>query len=105
MKVLIFLIVALLSAYSTAHTGGTDNKGGHDCSAESKDKGLCNGYHYHDEMFELPLPPPAGNEDEPQKLSTEEERRKVADWHIIYGSRDANGQSFGVTKICNSAGI
>ena len=31
----------------SAHSGRTDSTGGHNCSAESKRKGLCTGYHYH----------------------------------------------------------
>jgi hypothetical protein len=30
-----------------SHGGGLDGKGGHNCSAKSKQKGLCSGYHYH----------------------------------------------------------
>lgn len=29
------------------HGGGLDKRGGHNCSAKSKAKGLCTGYHYH----------------------------------------------------------
>ena len=29
------------------HSGGTDSRGGHNCSESSKRKGLCSGYHYH----------------------------------------------------------
>ena len=28
------------------HSGRTDSRGGHKCSANSKAKGLCTGYHY-----------------------------------------------------------
>ena len=31
----------------SAHSGRTDSNCGHNCSAESKRKGLCTGYHYH----------------------------------------------------------
>lgn len=30
-----------------SHSGRTDSRGGHNCSAKSKAKGLCSGYHYH----------------------------------------------------------
>ena len=30
-----------------AHSGRTDQFGGHNCSAKSIQKGLCSGYHYH----------------------------------------------------------
>ncbi|MFV8817126.1 YHYH domain-containing protein [Haliea sp. E17] len=30
-----------------SHGGGLDSRGGHNCSAKSKEKGLCTGYHYH----------------------------------------------------------
>lgn len=29
------------------HGGGLDSSGGHNCSAKSKAKGLCSGYHKH----------------------------------------------------------
>ena len=29
------------------HGGGLDSRGGHNCSAKSKAKGLCSGYHRH----------------------------------------------------------
>ena len=29
------------------HGGGLDSRGGHNCSAKSKAKGLCSGYHKH----------------------------------------------------------
>ncbi|WP_246469388.1 YHYH domain-containing protein [Cohnella nanjingensis] len=46
------LIVALsvfvgVSSSAYAHSGRTDKNGGHNCSAKSKQKGLCTGYHYH----------------------------------------------------------
>lgn len=34
---------------SFAHSGKTDSSGGHNCSAKSQAKGLCTGYHYHNE--------------------------------------------------------
>jgi len=40
---LIFTVVSTASAYP----GRTDKNGGHNCSQASKDKGLCDGYHYH----------------------------------------------------------
>ena len=65
-KILIALAVIALSSAGTAsylyatshahttesdlvlgHSGRTDSSGGHNCSAKSKRKGLCSGYHYH----------------------------------------------------------
>jgi hypothetical protein len=45
-------IIALLLCFvfgstANAHSGRTDSNGGHNCSAASKAKGLCTGYHYH----------------------------------------------------------
>jgi hypothetical protein len=46
--VLLTLAVLIGTSSSTyAHSGRTDKKGGHNCSAKSKQKGLCTGYHYH----------------------------------------------------------
>ncbi|WP_157261218.1 YHYH domain-containing protein [Paenibacillus wynnii] len=46
--VLIVLVVFVgTSSSAMAHSGRTDKKGGHNCSAKSKQKGLCSGYHYH----------------------------------------------------------
>ncbi|WP_284645419.1 YHYH domain-containing protein [Paenibacillus silviterrae] len=36
-----------LTSSAWAHSGRTDASGGHNCSASSKAKGLCSGYHYH----------------------------------------------------------
>ncbi|MCL6603671.1 MAG: YHYH domain-containing protein [Paenibacillus sp.] len=52
MKKLILILIALVvfvgtSSSAMAHSGRTDKKGGHNCSAKSKQKGLCSGYHYH----------------------------------------------------------
>jgi hypothetical protein len=52
MKKIVMLVVALALLFGTtstalAHSGRTDKKGGHNCSAKSKQKGLCTGYHYH----------------------------------------------------------
>jgi hypothetical protein len=33
--------------YVMKHSGRTDANGGHNCSDNSKQKGLCSGYHYH----------------------------------------------------------
>ena len=41
------LIALGLSGLAYAHSGKTDKNGGHKCSAKSKKKGLCSGYHYH----------------------------------------------------------
>jgi|TARA_R110000772_G_scaffold206564_1_gene317120 hypothetical protein len=45
--VALMLVVASLTSYSSAHSGGTDSSGGHNCSQKSINKGLCSGYHYH----------------------------------------------------------
>ncbi|MGN7350410.1 YHYH domain-containing protein [Paenibacillus sp. 2003] len=42
---LVVLVGVSSSAY--AHPGRLDKKGGHNCSAKSKQNGLCTGYHYH----------------------------------------------------------
>ncbi|MEC0092393.1 YHYH domain-containing protein [Paenibacillus macquariensis] len=52
MKKIIVLSIALtvllgISSSAYAHSGRTDKNGGHNCSAKSKQKGLCTGYHYH----------------------------------------------------------
>lgn len=41
------LSIMLLVPTTAAHSGRTDANGGHNCSAKSKSKGLCTGYHYH----------------------------------------------------------
>ncbi|MDG0791438.1 YHYH domain-containing protein [Cohnella ginsengisoli] len=50
-KILVFLIAVVVligtSSSAYAHSGRTDKNGGHNCSAKSKQKGLCTGYHYH----------------------------------------------------------
>jgi len=43
----VILILGLLSFDSEAHSGRTDSSGGHNCSAKSVSKGLCSGYHSH----------------------------------------------------------
>ena len=43
----LMLVVASLASYSSAHSGRTDANGGHNCSQKSINKGLCSGYHYH----------------------------------------------------------
>lgn len=45
--VALMLVVASLASYSSAHSGRTDANGGHNCSQKSINKGLCSGYHYH----------------------------------------------------------
>ena len=37
----------IVSDSAEAHSGRTDSNGGHNCSEQSKRKGLCYGYHYH----------------------------------------------------------
>jgi zona occludens toxin (predicted ATPase) len=44
---LIFILSLTFSQSAFAHSGRTDANGGHNCSASSKAKGLCTGYHYH----------------------------------------------------------
>lgn len=44
---LIFILTTTFSQSALAHSGRTDASGGHNCSASSKAKGLCSGYHYH----------------------------------------------------------
>ncbi|WP_217595811.1 copper amine oxidase N-terminal domain-containing protein [Cohnella sp. GbtcB17] len=48
-KVLVFvlLLIMVVPSAALAHSGRTDSNGGHNCSAKSKAKGLCSGYHYH----------------------------------------------------------
>lgn len=47
-KMLIFILLSLVfSQAALGHGGRTDSKGGHNCSAKSKQKGLCTRYHYH----------------------------------------------------------
>ena len=43
------LMLTLVSGQAIAHSGRTDSSGGHNCSQKSKDKGLCTGYHYHND--------------------------------------------------------
>ncbi|WP_144407020.1 YHYH domain-containing protein [Paenibacillus sp. IHBB 10380] len=52
MKKIIVIFMALILVVATsssvyAHSGRLDKQGGHKCSAKSKQKGLCTGYHYH----------------------------------------------------------
>jgi len=47
-KVIVGLVtIVLLTSQAFAHSGRTDKNGGHKCSKKSVDKGLCTGYHYH----------------------------------------------------------
>ena len=46
MKKILFLLFAV-SIACYPHSGRTDSSGGHNCSAKSRAKGLCTGYHYH----------------------------------------------------------
>ena len=43
----ILLLTLILASIASSHSGRTDSNGGHNCSAKSKAKGLCTGYHYH----------------------------------------------------------
>ncbi|WP_144395596.1 HNH endonuclease [Pleionea sediminis] len=47
MRIGIYFLTLILSLSTSAHSGRTDSSGGHNCSAKSKAKGLCTGYHYH----------------------------------------------------------
>ncbi|MFC5406495.1 YHYH domain-containing protein [Cohnella soli] len=52
MKKIVALSIAIVLLFSSAssalaHSGRLDKNGGHNCSAKSKAKGLCTGYHYH----------------------------------------------------------
>ncbi|MDN8592618.1 YHYH domain-containing protein [Paenibacillus sp. 11B] len=52
MKKVVIIILSLVvligvSSSAYAHPGRLDKNGGHNCSAKSKQKGLCTGYHYH----------------------------------------------------------
>lgn len=52
MKKVVIVILSLVvlvgvSSSAYAHPGRLDKNGGHNCSAKSKQKGLCTGYHYH----------------------------------------------------------
>lgn len=44
---LILVMLMIIPSAAFAHPGRTDSSGGHNCSAKSKAKGLCSGYHYH----------------------------------------------------------
>jgi hypothetical protein len=48
-KIVLFtlLFTFLFGTIASAHSGGLDSNGGHNCSDKSKAKGLCTGYHYH----------------------------------------------------------
>lgn len=47
MQRIVVLVIGLLIFDCIAHSGRTDSRGGHNCSAKSINKGLCSGYHYH----------------------------------------------------------
>ena len=50
-KVILSLSVILLfSTQALSHSGRTDKDGGHNCSQKSIDKGLCTGYHTHNNI-------------------------------------------------------
>jgi hypothetical protein len=49
-KFLIGLVaIVILTSQASAHSGRTDSSGGHKCSEKSVEKGLCGGYHYHNQ--------------------------------------------------------
>ena len=39
----------MCSSFALGHSGRTDSNGGHNCSSTSVAKGLCSGYHYHNQ--------------------------------------------------------
>lgn len=43
------LLLSFTSGQAIAHSGRTDANGGHNCSQKSIEKGLCTGYHYHND--------------------------------------------------------
>ncbi|WP_148298711.1 YHYH domain-containing protein [Paenibacillus pini] len=45
--ILVVVVSVGVSSSVSAHSGRLDKNGGHNCSAKSKQKGLCTGYHYH----------------------------------------------------------
>ena len=49
-KLLLVILISSSASSSLAHSGRTDAYGGHDCSETSKRKGLCSGYHYHNNL-------------------------------------------------------
>ncbi len=54
MTKIILIIIALISCQVVlAHSGRTDASGGHNCSQKSQNKGLCYGYHYHNNVTTL----------------------------------------------------
>ncbi len=56
MRKIIMISTALVlgfTGYAYSHSGRTDKNGGHNCSAKSKQKGLCTGYHYHRQGDEM----------------------------------------------------
>lgn len=54
MKKILFLLFAV-SIACYPHSGRTDSSGGHNCSAKSRAKGLCTGYHYHNSGISEPV--------------------------------------------------
>ena len=46
---IVILFLTSLNMQTLANSGRTDSNGGHNCSQSSKDKGLCTGYHYHND--------------------------------------------------------
>lgn len=47
MKYIITALVLMSINFAYAHNARVDKNGGHNCSQKSKDKGVCDGYHYH----------------------------------------------------------
>jgi len=45
----VMMLFMVVSSSALAHSGRTDSKGGHNCSEKSIQKGLCTGYHYHND--------------------------------------------------------
>ena len=51
--ILVTILLSLTANQAFAHSGRTDSSGGHKCSQKSKDKGLCTGYHYHNNFTKI----------------------------------------------------
>jgi hypothetical protein len=86
MKKLVLFITMLslfmaTSLTADAHPGRLDSNGGHNCSAKSKAKGLCSGYHYHNKGNEI-VPSTDINQKKPTRQSTPEPVLKTVDVYI-----------------------
>ncbi|KMY32945.1 hypothetical protein ACZ11_12760 [Lysinibacillus xylanilyticus] len=86
MKKLVLFITMLslfmaTSLTADAHPGRLDSNGGHNCSAKSKAKGLCSGYHYHNKGNEV-VPSTNVNQKTPTTQSTPEPVLTTVDVYI-----------------------